>query len=122
MRVGLREVEEDKDFSSSPTRRSLFKRVLILVIYIILNFHRQTEQKICNTSLKIGPFFFIPAKYLVDFQMFLKHITLSTSPYLYITVIITIKAQPFWTVSHLSTTQDGISLNIYELNIIQIRI
>ena len=122
MRVGLREVEEDKDFSSSPTRRSLFKRVLILVIYNILNFHRQTEQKICNTSLKIGPFFFIPAKYLVDFQMFLKHITLSTSPYLYITVIITIKAQPFWTVSHLSTTQDGISLNIYELNIIQIRI
>jgi len=113
VRVGLREVEEDKDFSSSPTRRSLFKRVLILVIYNILNFHRQTE---------LGPFFFIPAKYLVEFQMFLKHITLSTSPYLYIAVITTIKAQPFWTVSHLSTTQDGISLNIYELNIIQIRI
>jgi hypothetical protein len=54
--------------------------------------------------------------------MFLKHTMLSTSPYLYIIVITTIKAQPSWTVSLLSTTQDGISLNIYELNIIQIRI
>jgi len=122
VRVGLREVEEDKGFSFSPTRWSLFKRVLILVIYNILNFHRQTEQKICNTFLKIGPFCFIPAKYLVEFQMFFKHATLSTSLYFYIIVITTIKAQPSWTVSHLSTTQDDISLNIYELNIIQIRI